>query len=223
MWLKSAVHVAKDTRKGTKHDLAESFIGRVADHEVKDLAPPSSSQIKAAEAALAGAVGYSLFFSLLYDVSAMPIDGGPYLAAAFLCEKALREVDGVNSFIRVVDRWTITGPTEEMPQTAIQATLVVMFKSGIHRGPGRLVITPTSPQDQRMQAIEIPLLFEGDEDRGVAIAVPMAFPVQEPGVYWFDVSLDGQSFSHIPLRVVYHRVVATPMPPNPTGDRPPQH
>jgi hypothetical protein len=152
----------------------------------------------------------------------MPIEGGPYLAAAFICEKALREVDGVTSFIRVVDRWTVTGPTEDMPQTAIQATLVVSFKSGIHRGTGQLTITPTSPSGAQQQAVMMSVLFEGDEDRGITAILPMAFPVQEAGVYWFNVSLDGQSFSEIPLRVVYHRVVAAPMLPNPNPGLPPQ-
>jgi hypothetical protein len=161
-----------------------------------------------------------LFFGMLYDVCAMPIEGGPYLAAAFLCEKALREVDGVNTFVRVVDRWTVSGPTETMPQTAIQTTLVVMFKSGIHRGPGQLTITPTSPSDVELQTIEVPVLFEGDEDRGLAIVMPMAFPVQEAGLYWFNISLDGRSFSQIPLRVVYHRIAPMQTPPNP--GRPPQ-
>lgn len=155
-------------------------------------------------------------------MSAMPIQGGPYLVAAFLCERALREVDGVNSFIRIVDRWTVTGPSEAMPPTAIQATLVVSFKSGIHRGNGQLTITPTSPSDVRMQSLTLPVLFEGDEDRGLAIIIPMAFPVQEPGLYWFNVSLDGQSFSEIPLRVVYHRVVPMQMPSNPNPGLPPQ-
>ena len=154
--------------------------------------------------------------------SVMPIQGGPYLAAAFLCEKALREVDGVNSFIRIVDRWTVTGPSEAMPTTAIQATLVVIFKSGIHRGNGQLTITPTSPSDVRMQSLTLPVLFEGDEDRGIAVIIPMAFPVQEPGLYWFNISLDGQSFSEIPLRVVYHRVVPMQAPPNPNLGLPPQ-
>lgn len=154
----------------------------------------------------------------------MPIQGGPYLAAAFLCEKALREVDGVTSFIRVVDRWTVSGPSEAMPPSAIQATLVVMFKSGIHRGPGQLSIIPTSPSDVQMQPFTLSVLFEGDEDRGLAVIVPMAFPVQEPGVYWFNISLDRQSFTEIPLRVVYHRVAPMmQMPPNPANPNlPPQ-
>jgi len=147
-------------------------------------------------------------------VSAMPIEGGPYLSAALLCERALQEMDGVISLIRVVDRWTVSGPTEDMPQTAIQATMVLMFKSGIHRGPGRLRITPSTPRDAELPAIEIPVHFEGDEDRGVNIVIPMAFPVQESGVYWFAVALDGQPISHIPLRVIYHRV-APMLPPNP--------
>jgi hypothetical protein len=149
----------------------------------------------------------------------MPIQGGPYLAGAFLCEKALRETDGVNSYIRVVDRWTVTGPSEAMAPTAVQTTLVVIFKSGIHRGAGQLTITPTSPSDQRMASLTIPVLFEGDEDRGIAIHLPMAFAIQEPGLYWFNVSLDGQSFTEVPLRVVYHRVA--PMQP-PTPGPPPR-
>ena len=147
----------------------------------------------------------------------MPILGGPYLAAAFLCENALHEVDRVNSFVRMVDRWTVTGPTETMPQTAIQATLVVIFKSGIHRGTGQMAITPTSPSDVRLPPLTVPVLFEGDEDRGIAVIIPMAFPVQEAGLYWFNISLDGQSFTEIPLRVIYHRVVPMTLPPSPAN------
>jgi hypothetical protein len=138
---------------------------------------------------------------------AMPIEGGPYLSAAFLCEKGLLESDGVNSFIRIVDRWTVTGPTENMISAAIQATLVVMFKSGIHRGQGQLVITPRTPSNTTLPAMNIPLYFEGEDDRGIAVVLPMAFPVQESGVYWFNISLDGQTFSEVPLRVIYHRIV----------------
>jgi hypothetical protein len=147
----------------------------------------------------------------------MPIEGGPYLSSALLCEKSLQETDGVISLIRIVDRWTVSGPTEDMPQTAIQATMVLMFKSGFHRGAGRLTITPITPRDVRLPAMEIPVHFEGDEDRGVNVVIPMAFPVQEPGVYWFAIALDGQNVSHIALRVIYHRVAPMLMPPNPSS------
>jgi hypothetical protein len=154
---------------------------------------------------------------MLYDVSAMPTTGGPYLQAALLCEKALQETDGVISLIRIVDRWTVSGPTEDMPQTAIQATMAIMLKSGFHRGPGRLTITPNTPRDVALPAMEVPVHFEGDEDRGVNVIIPMAFPVQEAGVYWFAITLDGQVISHIPLRVIYHRVAPMQTPPNPSS------
>jgi len=147
----------------------------------------------------------------------MPIEGGPYLSAALLCEKALQETDGVVSLVRIVDRWTVSGPTEEMPHTAIQTTMVLMFKSGFHRGPARLTITPITPRDLRLPAMDIPVHFEGDEDRGVNVVMPMAFPVQESGVYWFAIALDGHIVSHIPLRVIYHRVAPIQIPPNPSS------
>jgi hypothetical protein len=146
----------------------------------------------------------------------MPTEGGPYLSVATLCEKALQETDGVVSLIRIVDRWTVNGPSGEMPKTPIQATMVLMFKSGFHRGPGRVTITPITPREAQLQAMDFDVHFEGDEDRGVNVVIPMLFPVEETGVYWFTIALDGQVVSRIPLRVIYHR---TPLqiprhPPN---------
>lgn len=145
---------------------------------------------------------------------AMPIQGGPYLAGAFFCEKALKEQDQVCSFIRVVDRFIVSGPDDVMPQASIQVTLVVMFKSGIHRGSSQLTITPVSPSDVVMPALPATILFEGDDDRGQVLVQPMVFPATEPGTYWFNVSIDGRSFTEIPLRVVYHKVAVQAFPPN---------
>lgn len=150
----------------------------------------------------------------------MAVSGGPYLQAAFFCEKVLREIDGVTSFIRVVDRWTVTGPSETMPPTLIQNTLVVQMKSGIHRGSSQLVITPTSPSGQMMPALTMSVLFEGDDDRGIALIAPMAFPAQEPGLYWFELTVDGRSFTQLPLRIVYLRVAATQFPSQSTPGLP---
>jgi hypothetical protein len=172
-------------------------------------------------------VGYSLFFSVLYDVSAMPITGGPYLTAAFFCEKVLQESDGVLSAIRIVDRWNISGPTETLAGPAvIQASLLLMFKSGIYRGNAQLTVTPISPQTSaRMQAIVVPVLFEGEDDKGINITAPIAFPIQELGTYWFEVQLAGQALAQriltaIPMRVAYLQI--GPMaaaPQNPTNPR----
>lgn len=146
----------------------------------------------------------------------MSFAGGPYLAGALFCEKVLRESDGVVSLIRVVDRWTVRGSTEVMPQTLIQCTLVIMMKSGSFRGSGQLTLTPTAPSGKIMASIHLPVIFEGDDDRGIAVVAPMGFPAEESGVYWFDLVVEGQSFTRLPLRVQYLRIVTGSNPPNQT-------
>ena len=147
----------------------------------------------------------------------MPVSGGPYLQSAQFCEKVLREQDGVLSFIRAVDRWNIVGTSPTMPPTVIQATLAVLFRSGTFRASTPLVITPISPTNERMQPITLPILFEGDDERGCGVVLPMGFPVQEPGLYWFEVAitLPGSAsavMTFIPMRVVYMQT-ASPMGP----------
>ena len=171
-------------------------------------------------------VGSDAALSFLYDVSAMPITGGPYLAAAFLCEKVLREGDNVLSAVRIVDRWNINGTTETLTGPAvIQATMVIMFKSGIYRGNAQLTIVPISPQtNNRMQAIIIPVLFEGEDDKGVNIVAPLTFPVQEDGTYWFEVALAGQALpahvvTAIPMRIAYLQIGPMTAPQNPANQQ----
>lgn len=120
------------------------------------------------------------------------------------------EGDGVPSFIRVVDRWMITGTEDPMPLRVVQTTLVVMMRSGSFRGSSILTVIPTTPSGVQMPAISSPILFEGDDDRGAAIVHPIGFPVQESGAYWFDVAIDGNVLTRTAIRVVYLRA---PTPP----------
>jgi len=138
----------------------------------------------------------------------MPVSGGPYLMAAFFCERVLQERDGVVSFIRAVDRWNVVGPTPTMNPTIIPTTLVVLFRSGVMRGSAVVTVTPISPSNQRMQAINASVNFEGDDERGCGITLPVGFPVNEPGVFWFEVGLSAQGgasavLTNIPMRIVY--------------------
>lgn len=147
----------------------------------------------------------------------MTTTGGPYLHTAVFCDRVLRESDGVYSLIRIVDRWTISGTTEQMTTTLIQTNLVITMKSGTYRGAAKVQITPTNPSGQEMASVQLPVNFEGDDDRGVAIALPLAFPVQEPGVYWFDIQISSQqllqSLTKVPLRVLYQQTAMQPLLP----------
>ncbi len=133
-----------------------------------------------------------------------------YLQIAVFCEKVLHEADGVISLIRVVDRFTVHGTTPEMGNHVLHFTIVILFKAGFLRGKQKLHIRPISPQKAELPAMEIPTLFEGDEDRGSGTIAQMDFVVNEEGLYWFDVHLNDELVTRMPLRVIYQQI-ATPM------------
>jgi hypothetical protein len=86
---------------------------------------------------------------------------------------------------------------------------VVMFKVGILRGKNTIRIRPISPNGQEMPSMEFPMLFEGDEDRGVGVLTEVNFPVSEEGLYWFDVFLLDELITRMPLRVTYQQIGMT--------------
>lgn len=134
--------------------------------------------------------------------------GGPYLQMAVLCEKVLREADGVISVIRVVDRITlsVTGPAPaQMPPAPINLMAVIAFKSGFARGPFTVRMKLVAPSHQELNTVELPILLEG-EDRGACLTVQLGFQAEEEGLYWFDVYLLDALVTKVPLRVVYQRM-----------------
>lgn len=136
--------------------------------------------------------------------------GGPYLKMAVLCEKILREADGVVSIIRVVDRITLSvagpGAPTDMPAAPITLTLVLGFVSGFARGAYRVKVKLMSPSHQEVSTFELPMLLEGD-DRGAQMALQLGFQANEEGLYWFEVYLFEEGLvTKVPLRVVYQRL-----------------
>lgn len=137
------------------------------------------------------------------------VGGGPYLCLAVLCEKVLKEADGILSIIRVVDRMTVsfTGPDAptDMPQVAINLTALIGFKSGFARGTHVLRLKIVAPTQATLSTVELPMLLEG-EDRGANLIVNLAFQAEEEGLYWIDVYVDDVLFTRMPLRVLYQRL-----------------
>jgi hypothetical protein len=131
---------------------------------------------------------------------------GPFLGTAVLCEKVLQEADGVISIIRVVDRITHSaiGPevADEMPPFTINLNALVSLKSGTAKGRFKVKIRPEAPSGELLPAIEVPVLFEGEE-RGVNLILQIAIQAEHEGLYWFDVFLEEGRLTRIPLRVVY--------------------
>lgn len=128
------------------------------------------------------------------------------LHVATFCEKVLREGDGVSSIIRMIDRFNVQGPSEEMQPIVLQFMVYIGFKSGFLRGKQKISLRPKSPKGMDMPAMDIPVLFEGDDDRGPAIAFQVNWPVEEEGLFWWDLYLNDELITRMPLRVDYQQV-----------------
>lgn len=142
-----------------------------------------------------------------------PDELGPYLNAAFICEKVLQERDGVMSAIRIIDRLTHTIPganMDVMDPFPYQIALVVTFKSGEALGNYQISIRPTKPDNQKMGPASYTVNFESPPDRGVGICANMQIVFDVPGLWWFDIyltELAGQKtvrrVTRIPMRIIY--------------------
>ena len=133
--------------------------------------------------------------------------GGPFLTTAFICEKALNEKDGVQSFIRVFDRLSINFSTgediEDKRNRTVAITLAVVFKSGDFKGTKSLEIrvNRTARNETKPLGKPLEIAFEGGE-HGPGVIVEVLFAAFEPDLVWFEVVLDKQIVSKIPLRIV---------------------
>ena len=142
---------------------------------------------------------------------------GPYLSAALLCEKVLEEKDGVKSAIRMVDRVirTAVGPSppQVMEPFEYELTLLVRLKSGSVRGVYQLKITLAEPSgESRSQAV--PVVFEGEEDKGLDVVAPLRLRIPVPGIYWIEIYLENDFLTKVPMRVVYiPQTIALPQIP----------
>lgn len=143
----------------------------------------------------------------------MPFEQGPYLKTAVFCEHVLREVDGVPSLIRIVDRitHTRTGPDApaEMPPVSYNLRVFISLTSGEARGSHEVKIELEEPSGLRKPSMSSTVLFEG-EDKGVNLVLNIAATFEYQGLYWFNVYLDDKLLTKMPLRVIYSRVTHGP-------------
>jgi hypothetical protein len=141
----------------------------------------------------------------------------PWVQVATICQSAIIEANtNALSVIKVTDRIGVAGFTPEMQPQPINVTLALLLKSDQMNGQYQVKIRCTSPTGVATDGPEIPFLFEGN-DRGVQAVFPLGFVATESGVYWFDVLLEEETLTRIPLRVMYQRIQAQPGMPLPPG------
>jgi len=133
----------------------------------------------------------------------------------------LQEQDGVISLIRLIDRLTqtFTGPDapEQMPPfLATDLTMMIAIKSDQARGRYGLKIRPETPGGFQLPAIEQAIQLQAGT--GANLVMPIALPIAQEGLYWFDIFLTGpppqadRLLTRVPLEVLYSPQRIGPLP-----------
>ena len=134
----------------------------------------------------------------------------PFVQVAAICQAPLQEANGLFSLIRIMDRLPVGGTTEEMqPQPLNMLSLVVILKAGEMSGKYTLTVVPQLPSGLRLPPLQMPVLFEREE-RGVMLCTPLGLVATEEGLYWFDVMIESEVLTRIPLRVMYQKIQPIP-------------
>jgi hypothetical protein len=147
--------------------------------------------------------------------------GGPYLNAAMICERVLRETDNVVSAIRIIDRFTtnVQAVGMELPalpgQRRVSFMMLLQFRSGSARGNQSLRIEVERPDGMVRPLLSQSVYFDGGEERGPVAAINVDFDYDLDGLYWFRVSLDERFVTKMPLRLLTSfQQISLPMPPH---------
>lgn len=143
---------------------------------------------------------------------------GPYVAVACICEFVMEEEKNRISLIRILDRMDTLvtlreNPTDTRPAFPLAIRGFVSLKSGDFVGKKHVKIDLIKPSGEVVPTGDnaLPVAFEGGE-HGVNIKLELTIAVNEEGLYWFNVQLDGELVTRIPLRITV-KYQAAEVPP----------
>jgi hypothetical protein len=140
--------------------------------------------------------------------------GRPYLRSVILCERIMEEKDGVLTAVRIIDnvfvapqRKDVPAP-DAMPSVPLNFAVLISFKAGAARGPFEFQTKFLSPSGKATVVEMPPLKANFDQaDSGVNFILHLTVVTREEGLYWFEVSIAGESepVTRVPVKVVYSK------------------
>jgi hypothetical protein len=128
---------------------------------------------------------------------------GPYLLASILCERVLEEKDGSLTAVRLLDRLLIPEPPNDSA-TIVSLMLLVVLRKGEGSAEHRITFAIRTPSGIRNAFPDSQTVSLGKEsDEGLNLRVGLSLGIQEEGIHWIDVQMDGATVNRIPLRVTF--------------------
>lgn len=130
---------------------------------------------------------------------------GPYVANACFCERVLQEQDGVLSAIRIVDRVQLSKPDgSAIPKNAAhEIQMLISLRSGDFKGVGEIEVRANAPSGKAFKkgAAKVRVDLQG-EDNGCNLIIKTGVPLNEEGVYWFDILFENRLLTRMSMSVV---------------------
>jgi len=135
----------------------------------------------------------------------------PYLSAALICEKLLKEQDGVATPVRVVDTLILNPGTNldeikkhEVATFSPNLKLYVNLRPGEVKNDKSFEIYQISPSGKRHRFGVGELKFsERKPADGVETVVPVQLKLDPDifGTYWYEILVDGVEITRVPLTI----------------------
>lgn len=125
----------------------------------------------------------------------------PFVTAALLCQNVLQEKDESVTLVRIADRlqYHVVGmPEGTKPIIAIQG--YISLKSGPVTGEHAIKIVSEKPNGDRKEVYSLLANFLG-KDHGQNIIMNLNLGIDQDGLHWFDVFLDEELLTRMPLMV----------------------
>jgi hypothetical protein len=128
----------------------------------------------------------------------------PLMQMAVFCERVIEESDNVVSLMRIVDRVVVSTDKDELPPGIIKLWIAVMFKAGDAIGKRTIKVEGKDPSGDSIFVMQSNSTFEG-AGHGTRSCVEAQIPITAPGMHWFDVYVDDQWMTKMPLEIAYRK------------------
>ena len=130
---------------------------------------------------------------------------GPFLAAAFFCDKVLDEKDDVLSAIRIVNKITLTASSPEITLETNPAKInlmgLVSIRAGDVKGNHKIRVISDSEILSEPSQIEVDISFDGKTVATNNVIITLGIEVKREGIIWFAVFFDDKLLTKMPLQI----------------------
>src|SRR5579864_1184110 len=138
--------------------------------------------------------------------------------SAFLCQSTIREQGDLLTAVRIVDGFTTSAigelTTGEVMYFPVNVSAVVIFRAEMP-SKSTLTIKVRDPRGEELQGTRSFSVHSKSLIEGHTLNINFRVPGQKEGDFWFEVYVDDELATKVPLRITHQKRVPRPEPGQP--------